>query len=137
MGVPIVAAATIGSLVASPPRRIALRLRPLTVLVGTFLYGSLRGGWDVSRRALSPTLPVSPVLVQYRTRLDSGAAQKVFTSLVTLMPGTLTADILGRNVCIHALVDRGDDLQRDLTTLEERVAHAFGIELEGAEAPHA
>ncbi len=137
MGAAMVAAAGLASLITSPPRLISLRLRPLAILLGTFLYGSLRGGWDVARRALSPTLPLSPVLIHYSTRLDSGPALEIFTSLLTLMPGTLAANVRGRDLQIHALVDRGGDLQRDLMTLEGRVGRAFGIQVGGMAAPDA
>ncbi|HVJ91463.1 MAG TPA: Na+/H+ antiporter subunit E [Labilithrix sp.] len=139
IGLTMVAAATLASLIASPPQPITLRPRALVTLAGGFLYGSLLGGWDVARRALAPSLPISPALIPYSTRLDSMPAQQVFTSLLTLMPGTFPADTRGRDILIHALVDRGDELRREITTLERRVARTFDIHIDAdaTEKPNA
>ena len=135
-GVPIVAAATIASLLSNTPRPLALRPWALLHLVRTFLADSVRGGWDVARLALAPRLALTPVIFHYDSAL-SGAAQRVFTSLSTLVPGTLTTAVAGRDVCVHALVDRPDDMRRDLDTLEDRVARVFDVHLDGAEPRHA
>lgn len=132
-GIPVVAAATLASLATTAPRSLRLRPRAFAWLVGTFLSGSFRGGWDVARRALSPRLPLSPVLIHYSMRLEPGFEQRVFTSLVTLMPGTLSADVLGQDVRIHALVARGEALRRGIVALETRVARAFGVPIEETE----
>ena len=81
IGLTMVAAATLASLIASPPQPITLQPRALVTLAGGFLYGSLLGGWDVARRALAPSLPISPALIPYSTRLDSMPAQQVSSSV--------------------------------------------------------
>lgn len=125
-GIPIVAVATIVSM------RLRRETAPLDVhvlsfvrLLGFFVVGSARGGWDVARRALSPWLPLSPVVFEYRLDLPRGPARELFLSTLTLMPGTIAiAD--GEDVIrIHALVDRGEQMTREADALRERVRAAL------------
>lgn len=122
-GVPVILGATAISLALSPPARSRSRLRVIAIvrLVGFFLVGSLRSGWDIARRALSPRLRLSPVVVHHSTRL-TGSAQVAFRSVNALMPGTLSIDVLDDDIRIHALVDRGDALKRELELLESHIA---------------
>lgn len=126
-GVPVVAAATLASMETSAPSRVRLRAGALALLAVTFLSGSVRGGLDVALRALSRPLRVLPVVFEYTTFLEPGAAREVFTGLMTLMPGTLVVDMRGRKLLIHALVDRGDALRAATADLELRVARMFGL----------
>lgn len=138
-GMPVVALATFASIVLSPPPESPSRLRAVGVvrLVGFFLVGSLRGGWDVALRALSPSLPLSPAVLHHSTRLAPGLAQHLLTSITTLMPGTLSVDARGYEVRVHVLVDRGEAGQRDLRTLEARIAGAMRSSTPGDGATHA
>lgn len=135
-GAAVVAAATLGSIALTPPSPGAHRRHPLPLL-GFFLVGSVRGGWDVARRALAPRLPLSPVLLPFRTRLPEGPPRRLFTSILSLMPGSLSAGFDGRDVLVHALADRGDALHDDLRRLERHVAAALGVALEGEEVADA
>ena len=60
---------------------------------GWFLRESLRGGWDVARRALSPKLALSPAIVCVPFHLPSGAARLFFCSAISLLPGTAVVAI--------------------------------------------
>lgn len=137
-GVPVILAATCVSLALSPPARLPSRLRVIAIvrLVGFFLLGSLRSGWDIARRALSPRLPLSPVIVHHSTRL-TGSAQIAFRSINALMPGTLSIDVLDDDIRIHALVDRGDDLRNELELLEAHIAQAARPSTPRDGEPHA
>jgi multicomponent Na+:H+ antiporter subunit E len=105
-----------------------VRVRPVACvrLAWLFVAASVGGGWDVALRALSPRLRLAPVVFRYSTRQVSGPAQKLFTTLVTLPPGTMTVDTSGRDVWIHALVDRGEPMRASLEALETSVARAVG-----------
>ena len=124
-GVPVVFGATLVSLALSPPARSPSRLRGTAIvrLVGFFLLGSMRSGWDIACRALSPRLPLSPVIVHHSTRL-TGSAQIAFRSINALMPGTLSIDVIDDDIRIHALVDRGEALKHELEFLESHLARA-------------
>src|SRR5262245_20782129 len=60
-------------------------------LVFLFLYHSVVAGADVARRAFDPRLPLRPGFVLYPTRLSPGIRRNVFTTLTSLLPGTVPA----------------------------------------------
>ncbi len=124
IGVPAVAAAAWASwrLTAGP----GIRLSPWGALrfVPYFIYESVRGGIDVASRVLGPRVRVDPGCHDYRLSLSSPGARVFFVDLVSLLPGTLSADLEGDVVTIHAL-DQGSDMAGDLSQLERRVAALF------------
>lgn len=69
-----------------------------------FLVNSLRGAVDVSLRTLRPTLGVDPVLYSYPTGLIAESDRVLLAATITLMPGTLAAEINPDHIVIHSLV---------------------------------
>lgn len=126
VGVPVVIAGTLAGLM----RVDRWRLRPLAWLrfAGYFLRGSLQGGIDVTRRVLAPGLPIEPELKEWRLRLSHPAARVFLAEVVSLLPGTVAAELRGRRIMLHAL-DGRLPIGRDLEALERRVADLFGLEL--------
>ena len=129
VGGPFVVAATLASLTLSKPRDRNLSVSSLAVFVPYFLVESLRGGIDVAARVLLPRLRVQPGNHEYRVSLRSPEARLVFIDSISLLPGTLSADLRGDLVTVHAL-DVRTDVVEGLTTLERRVAALFGESLE-------
>jgi multicomponent Na+:H+ antiporter subunit E len=86
----------------------ATRLRPLALAayVPHFLWQSIRGGWDVARRALQPGLPLAPGFVDFRPRLQPGPARQAFASLSSLLPGTVPVADDGERLRYHCLDTR-------------------------------
>lgn len=106
-----------------PTLRGILRFTPF------FVGQILRAGVDVSRRALAPSLPVDPDLVEYRIRLPEGIARIFFVNSVSLLPGTFSAQLSPDRVTVHRIApDVASD--RTLRRLEEEVADLFGIRAE-------
>lgn len=124
VGGPFVVAATLASLKLSEPRERSLSLVRLAGFVPYFLVESLRGGLDVAARVLLPRMRVQPGHQEYRVRLKSPAARLVLIDTISLLPGTLSADLHGDRVTVHAL-DVRTDVVGDLTALERRVAALF------------
>ena len=120
---------------AVPPGASALlaTLLRLPLLAPLFLWESLKGGVDVSLRALKPRMPLAPALIDWPLRLPPGPAPVMLASLVSLMPGTL-AVIDGDRLRVHVLDDTRD-YDDELARLERRVARVFGVALR--EAPSA
>ena len=85
---------------------------------------SLRGGIDVARRVLSPRLDVAPGFLTYRTRLSGPQARLLFVNSVSLLPGTLAADLQDDRLTIHAL-DSDAEFAEDLARLETAVARVY------------
>ena len=128
IGGPFVVAATLASLRLSKPRERNLSVSSLAGFIPYFLFESLRGGLDVAARVLLPRLRVQPGNQEYRVSLRSLEARLVFIDSISLLPGTLSADLRGDLVTVHAL-DVRTDVVEGLTTLERRVAALFGESL--------
>lgn len=107
--------------------------RPLRLLAffGYFFCTSLAGAWDIARRALLPRpLPESSWL-RYRMQLPAGQPRTLLVSVVSLIPGTLSADLEADNMLlVHALGGSAEEAARAVASLEARIAHLFSLPLE-------
>ena len=109
-----------------PPARI--RWKEIATFLPYYLNAVIRGGLDVSRRALAPALPIAPGLLPYRIRLEAGPARVFFVNAISLLPGTFSADLDGERLSVHLLTDDGS-VEARIRKLEERVAALFGLGL--------
>jgi multicomponent Na+:H+ antiporter subunit E len=131
IGAPIVllAAWLSRSLWADPP----LSLLGVARFVPFFAYQSLAGATDVAKRALQPRMPLYPGVVRHRLRLPPGVARVSLANVVSMLAGTLSADLEGDELVIHAL-DVRNDLHAMVEDLEPRIAAVFNLPLE--KLPH-
>jgi len=108
------------------------RWRPFGLLFFApyFLWQSLLGGWDVARRALSPTMKIAPGIIEYELRLSRDPARVFFVWSVSLLPGTAGIGMDGSSVRIHILNTNMPSMSR-LRRLEDAVASLFGERLTG------
>ncbi len=134
IGVPAAFAAAAISLLQPPPRRQRLRLRGTLRFIPYYLYQSARGGVDVARRALSPSLPLAPGFVPFVTRLPRGPARTFFMAVISLLPGTLSVRIDGNQLMIHVL-DMHLPIAESLGALEARVLDLFEAQPAGDDTP--
>lgn len=102
-----------------------IRFRGLLGFLPFFLVQSLRGGTDVARRALSPSLPLATGFLRYRIRIPEGPARVFFINCISLLPGTLSTQLQDRSLRIHLLAE-DDRVAGRLSLLEEKVAALFG-----------
>jgi multicomponent Na+:H+ antiporter subunit E len=125
VGLPVVLVAAYASLVLMP----TVRLRPLALMrfLPLFFWRSLVGAWDVALRALRPGRPLRPGLADYEMSLHDGLARVFFANTVSLLPGTLSADIQGSTLRVHML-DDSPGARAGLQTLESAVAGLFTSE---------
>lgn len=123
-GAPVVLLAVYLSLRLLPP----VRLKPLALLrfFPLFVWLSITGAWDVALRALRPSRPLRPALADFETRLADGLPRSFFANTVSLLPGTLSADLRGSTVVVH-LLDDSPAVRESLATLEQAVARLFGV----------
>jgi multicomponent Na+:H+ antiporter subunit E len=77
------------SLILHPPGARGVRLVPLTWLGLSVLLNSVVAGFDIAWRALDPKLPLNPGVVRYAPDLPEGPARAVFSTIASLVPGTL------------------------------------------------
>lgn len=126
----IVVSATATSLIAIPPGAWNWRPAGMLRFLPFFVHQSILGGFDVSRRALAPHLPVQPGLVTYTLRLPPGPQRVFMVNAINLLPGTVVTTIDGDTLTIHA-IDTDLPVQQNLDDLEAQVANLFGVELRG------
>ena len=94
--------------------------------MGFFLKASLISGFDVVRRALHPRLLLHPDLIDYRLSLSTEAARIFMADAVSLLPGTLSADLAETTLTVHVL-DRNMPVHAELKALEKRVAAMLDV----------
>jgi multicomponent Na+:H+ antiporter subunit E len=108
-----------------PPRQLVARAGALASLVGWFVARSFVGGVDVALRALSRRLDLEPGLVRHELAIPPGQARTVVVGLISLMPGTLSAELDGDVLQVHAL-DVTTDVNGQVAELEDRVGRVSG-----------
>lgn len=122
-GIPVVLLAATASCLLVPKTRLSLA--GLVRFVPYFAWNSLRGGVDVASRALRPHMPIEPALLRYELQLDDAVARVIMANVVTLLPGTLSADLRGNVLLVHVL-NAGGPFPEAFQLLEGRVAGLFG-----------
>ncbi|SHF20084.1 multicomponent Na+:H+ antiporter subunit E [Modicisalibacter ilicicola DSM 19980] len=128
IGVPTVAATLWWSLRQPSASQPLPRLIGLIRFIPYFLWESLRGGIDVARIAFSARIAMRPHFCTYILNLPEGPARRVFINAVSLLPGTLSADIRDERLLVHRLRSGPED-NHDLQACERRVADLFGFSI--------
>ncbi|MHB1135978.1 MAG: Na+/H+ antiporter subunit E [Coriobacteriia bacterium] len=124
-GVPVAIVASLISLPLAPPHHMRLRLAGVLPYAVYFITKSVAGGVDVARRALTPSMPIDPALVEYHISLTGSAPRVVFANTISLLPGTLTARFVDDTLQVHAL-DATTSVHAALRELEIRVGALYG-----------
>ncbi len=106
------------------PAAWRMSLRGATGFLPYFGLASLRGGIDVARLAFSPGRPLDPKLISYPLSLPPGPARTFLLNCVSLLPGTLSADLLGHSLIVHVLDHKRDP---QIARLEHHVAALFHL----------
>ena len=136
IGAPTLALATWASLRLRPPASGSVSIPALLRFLPFFAWQSLRGGVDVALRVLRRRPRVAPGTHLYPLGIASPAGRVLLLNTLSLLPGSLSADLDGDRLTIHAL-DVADHLamDREIAQIERRVASLFGERLE-TEEPH-
>jgi len=66
-----------------------------------FIIALLKANLDVARRVISPSLPINPGIVKFKTKLTNDFAKMVLANSITLTPGTLSIDVIGDTFYVH------------------------------------
>jgi multicomponent Na+:H+ antiporter subunit E len=112
---------------ATHPRARVLPAIPLVVwLTGRMIVSAVQ----LARIVLDPRVPPEPGIVRFRTQLTSPAARSVLANAITLVPGTMTLEMIGDELTVHSFTP---DAVEDVATaaLQNRIARVFG---DGAQA---
>ena len=64
---------------------------------------------DVARCILSPRLPIRPRLIRVKTSQRSDLGRVIYANCITLTPGTVSVDLEGDEILVHALTPAAAD----------------------------
>jgi len=78
----------------------------------------------VAKLVLRPKMTIQPHIFTHKTKLKSDVLKVLFANSITLTPGTLTIDIIGDELVIHALTNTAQ------TDLESGTLEAPFLKLE-------
>ena len=79
----------------------------------------------LTRLILDPRLPIHPRLIRYESKLQEPSAVVLLGNSITLTPGTITAEVNGQVLLVHAMDEvSGEDVTSG--RLESKIAQVFG-----------
>ncbi len=114
------------SLLLPDSAHVRLSLRGGVQFILWFCVQATRGAVDVALRAFAPQMPLQPGFRTHTLRLPHGAPRIAFVNTITLLPGTLSAEVHGDILTVHMLDTRAD-LCSDLSELETRIRALFSL----------
>ena len=84
-------------------------LRPLRCLayLPWFAWQVAKANADVTRRILAPSRAISPRVLRVPSTQASDLARTVYANSITLTPGTISIDVAGDVITVHALSREG------------------------------
>lgn len=80
----------------------------------------VKSAWSVTKIILHPKLPISPTMTVVEAGQRTAAGIATFGNSITLTPGTITTDVQGQRVTVHALV-RENALDLEAGGMDARV----------------
>jgi multicomponent Na+:H+ antiporter subunit E len=81
---------------------------------------------DVTKRVLSPRLPISPTVIDLESTQHSDLGRVIYANSITLTPGTYTIRIYENRILVHALSRdgaeslAGGEMDRRVSAMEAR-----------------
>jgi multicomponent Na+:H+ antiporter subunit E len=72
---------------------------------GWLVVEIFKANWPVIKACVSANLDINPALVKVKTRCESDLAKTVFANSITLTPGTVTVEVEGDKLLVHALFE--------------------------------
>lgn len=103
---------------------------PVHLLVGFTLYlpwltwALVRANIDITRRILTPSLPIAPRLIRVKASQKTHLGQVIYANSITLTPGTVSVDVEEGAITVHALTSEAasellaGEMDRRVTRLE-------------------
>jgi multicomponent Na+:H+ antiporter subunit E len=90
------------------------------------LWEILKANWDVTKRALHPSLPISPTIVRVKASQRSDVGQVIYANSITLTPGTISVEVGGGEILVHALTREGAE-SLEGGDMDRRCARVDGV----------
>lgn len=124
VGLPVVVAATLVGQSLWGEMTTRIRWQGLIRFSVFFVYESIRGGIDVARRTLAPTMKIEPHFYYYQTNIQQPIAKLLFCNCISLLPGTLSVQLQDNQIEVHAL-SSDTEVEKELIQLENKVRAIF------------
>lgn len=128
IGIPMVAVAVWASLRLHPPGSNRFSVTALPGFALFFVFNSIKAGAQVALMALRPRIKLQPAILDIPLQLEDEAAQIFLASLLSLLPGTLSAGLVEGGLKLHVLDDRLPTKQSVLEA-ELQIARLLKLEL--------
>ncbi|MEM9053697.1 MAG: Na+/H+ antiporter subunit E [Pseudomonadota bacterium] len=81
------------------------RIVQLVAYWGWLLVEIFKANWTVIKACLRSRLDINPALVKVKTGCESDLARTVFANSITLTPGTVSVEVEGDKILVHALYE--------------------------------
>lgn len=79
---------------------------PALMIYWVWLVGEIfKANWTVIKACVRSELDINPALVKVKTACKSDLARTVFANSITLTPGTVSVEIDGSKILVHALFE--------------------------------
>jgi multicomponent Na+:H+ antiporter subunit E len=89
---------------------------PLSVMPGIFFYWLWlfveigKSNFIVAMKVWSPKMSLSPQMIRVKACQQTDTGKATFANSITLTPGTVSVDLLGEDILIHALTEDMADI---------------------------
>ena len=80
------------------------RAPQLLLYLGWLLGEIVKANVAVIARVVGPSHAIDPAMVEVKSSATSNLGRALFANSITLTPGTVTVDVIGVNLKVHALV---------------------------------
>ncbi len=90
------------------------------IFLGVFFVELIKSNLDVTRRVLTPSLPINPGIVEVKTKLKSKFARMLLANTITLTPGTLTVEVKDDSYFIHWIDVESEDIEKATKQIVEK-----------------
>jgi len=90
----------------------------------------VKSNLDVARRVVSPTLEITPGIVEVKTKLKHPTYRLILANSITLTPGTLTVDLIEDSLFIHWIDVTGRDVESATRQISAKFEH-YLLQLSG------
>ena len=96
-------------------RIIDVEGHPIHLIGGAFLYWPwlaleiIKSALRVARIIVDPALPIAPTLVRVKASQKTPLGVNIYANSITLTPGTISVDVKGHDIVVHAIERAGAD----------------------------
>lgn len=84
------------------------------------LWEIAKAAWAVTKIVISPRLPISPIMTKVVASQRTSAGIATYANSITLTPGTITTEVKGNVLTVHAIAREGA-LELEAGAMDARV----------------